>query len=76
MSFLLPQTRRATVQAARPVSIHGDRYVDVQLAVDEAAGTPLTGRVSASECPDGLAPGDRVEVRVVMGAIVGIVRRD
>jgi hypothetical protein len=76
MSLLLPQERAGTVRAMRPVDIHGDRYVDLSVELDEAAGstTPSTGRISAGECPADLAPGDRVSVRFVMGVMVRVSR--
>lgn len=72
MSFLLPQTRRATVRGVRPVDIHGDRYVDLTLELDDEAGRTLVARVSSSEAPQGLKTDDRVEARFVAGVVVGI----
>jgi len=74
MSLLLPQTKLGTIRALRPLDIHGDRYVDVQLALDETPGQHFVGRVAASECPSGLAAGDRVEARFTMGVIVRLTR--
>lgn len=74
MNLLLPQTRLATVTAARPVDIHGDRYVDLVLALDDPAAPPVSGRVGANECPADLAVGDRVSVRFTMGVITRITR--
>ena len=82
MSFLLPQTRTAIVQQVRAVQLHGDRYVDLVLEVDEAGGAtgdvpkgaPLRARVGASECPADLAEGERVRVRIVMGVVMGVER--
>lgn len=75
MSFLLPQDRRATLERMQSVDIHGDRYLDLALLYDgeEEAG-PRVARVGRSECPDGLAPGDRVNVRVVMGVVTRVAR--
>jgi hypothetical protein len=74
MSLLLPQTRAGAVHAAAPVNIHGDRFVDVAVALDGEPGPPVTGRVSATDCPDSLAPGERVNVRFVMGVMVRVTR--
>ena len=74
MSFLLPQTKAGTVVAVRPLDIHGDRYVDIRLDLDDAPGQPIDARVSASECPPGLAASDRIEARFTMGVIVRISR--
>lgn len=73
MSLLLPQTRAATVRGVRPVDIHGDRYVDLDLAID-GADAPFTGRVAAGECAEGLVPGERVQVRFVMGVATRVTR--
>ena len=74
VSLLLPQVRAGTIRAVTPVNIHGDRYVDVSLSLDEATGRPLNGRVAAGECPADLAAGDRVNARFVMGLMVKITR--
>jgi len=74
VSLLLPQTRAGTVRAARPVDIHGDRYVDVTLVLDDDPTHPVAGRVSATECPADLAPEDRVEARFVMGVMTRVSR--
>jgi hypothetical protein len=71
---LLPQEIVALVHAARPVDIHGDRYVDVTLTAEDAPDTPRTGRVPASECPPDLAPGEKVRARFVMGVMVKVSR--
>jgi len=73
MSLLLPQTRSGVVRSATPVSIHGDRYVDVVVALD-GDGASATGRIGATECPGDLAPGDRVQVRFTMGVMVRVTR--
>ncbi len=72
MSLLLPQTRTGTVRAATPLDIHGDRYVDLSVELDGDAGTPVRGRVGASDCPEALASGDRVRVRITMGVMVRV----
>jgi len=74
VSLLLPQTRLGTVQSVTPVSIHGDRYTDLVIALDDAEGPPVVGRVGASDCPESLAAGARVSVRFIMGAMVRVTR--
>ena len=74
MSLLLPQELACTVLGMRPVDIHGDRYVDVAVETDEVPPREMSGRVPASECPDDLAVGERVNVRFVMGVMVRIKR--
>jgi hypothetical protein len=74
VSILLPHERTGTVRAAKRVEIHGDRWVDLAVEFDDAPGAPLTGRVAAGECPDGIAPGDRVRARFVMGLMTRVER--
>lgn len=74
MSLLIPQTRTGRVEAAAAVAIHGDRYVDCAIALDGEPGPPVTARIGAADCPEALAPGDRVRVRIVMGVVVRIER--
>lgn len=74
MSLLLPQTRAGTLQSVRLVDIHGDRWVDLVVALDDASTTPVTGRVSAMECPPDLKPGERVSVRFTMGVMTKVTR--
>ena len=74
MSLLLPQTRTGTVRSVRRLDIHGDLYVDLTVALDEAGTAPVTSRVSAMECPPDLAPGDRVSLRFTMGVITAVTR--
>jgi hypothetical protein len=73
MSFLLPQDRAGTLEGVREVNLHGDRWLDLVVAFDgDAAAQAL--RLAATECPAGLAPGERVSVRVVMGVATAIRR--
>jgi hypothetical protein len=74
MSFLLPQTREATVVQVREVSLHGDRYLDFVLQVDEPGSAPLSVRLGAAECPADLAEGDKVQARILMGVVVKLER--
>ena len=74
MSLLLPQTRTGTLQAVRLVDIHGDRYVDLAVSLDDAGAAPVTGRVSAMECPPDLTPGERVSVSFTMGVMTRVSR--
>ena len=73
MNFLLPQSRIALVQAVRPFDLHGDRYLDLLLEFDGEA-EPRAVRLHASECPAGLAAGERLSVRLVMGVATGVTR--
>jgi hypothetical protein len=77
MSLLLPQTRTGTVRSAAALDIHGDRYVDVSVALDGPEGDdgpPARGRVGASDCAADLVPGERVNVRFTMGVMMRVER--
>ena len=74
MSLLLPQTRAGTVMSATPVSIHGDRYMDLVIALEGDERAQVTGRVGVTECPESLALGERVSVRFTMGIMVRVAR--
>ncbi len=76
MSFLLPQDRLATLERVQPVDIHGDRYLDLALRYDGDDAGARMARVSRSECPDGLAAGERVQVRIVMGVVTRVARAE
>ncbi len=72
MNFLLPQTREGIVQGVRLVDIHGDRYLDIALVLDD--GATAQGRVSVLECPPELAVGERVSARFAMGVMTSVKR--
>ena len=72
MNFLLPQTREGVVEGVRLVDIHGDRYLDVALRLDD--GAVANGRVSLLECPADLAVGERVSARFAMGVMTSVKR--
>jgi hypothetical protein len=74
MSFLLPQQRTGSVRFARPVDIHGDRYVDVAIEFDGPPAETKSGRVPVMECAENLTPGERVSARFVMGVMVKVER--
>ena len=74
MSLLLPQTRAGVVVSVRMLEIHGDRYVDLALTLEDYGSAPIAGRVGATECPADLAPGDRVSVSFTMGVITRVRR--
>ena len=74
MNFLLPQTRDATVLQIRAVSLHGDRYLDLVLQVEEPGAAPLNVRLGAAECPSDLVEGDKVRARIMMGVVVRLER--
>lgn len=73
MSFLLPQERTGAVQASRAVDLHGDRWFDLLVAFD-GDSEARTLRIGAADCPSGLAAGERVTVRFVMGVATAVRR--
>jgi hypothetical protein len=74
VSLLLPQSRACTVLGVQPVEIHGDRYVDVALRVDDAGPEPIRARLSAFDCPKDLVAGEQVTARFTMGVITKLER--
>lgn len=74
MSFLLPQTRTGVVASVRGVDLHGDRYIDLAVAVEGDGAPTMTGRISAMDCPGDLEVGDRVAVRFTMGVMTRVER--
>ena len=74
MNFLLPQTRTGAVHHVRHLEIHGDRYIDVALLLDDGGDAPVSGRVSALECAADLQPGERVEVGFTLGVMTRVTR--
>jgi hypothetical protein len=74
MNLLLPAVKTGVVRAVRAVDIHGDRWVDLAIELDEMPGAGHAGRVAATECPEGLVAGDRVRVRFVMGQMMRVER--
>jgi hypothetical protein len=71
VSFLLPQQRDGTLERVQAVDLHGDRYLDLMVRLDDEL-QPRTGRLSAHECPPGLAAGTRVKVKFVMGVMTTV----
>jgi hypothetical protein len=74
MSLLLPQSRPCVIVAVQPVDIHGDRYVDLTLRLDDAPDPPIRARLSAFDCPKDLAAGERMTARFTMGVITKLER--
>lgn len=74
MSFLLPQTRMGVLRTVRTVDLHGDRYLDLTVDLDDPPGSSATGRLGVGECPDALRAGEHVSVRFTMGQITRVER--
>ncbi len=74
MSLLLPQSRPCVIEAVQTVDIHGDRYLDLSLRLDEPGQPAIRARLSAFDCPKDLAAGERVTARFTMGVITKLER--
>jgi len=66
--------RSAVVAQVRSVDIHGARFVDVQVVLDD--GSTLEGRLGAESVPPDLHPQDQVLALAVMSTLVEIRRPD
>ncbi len=64
--------RSGVVHQVRPVDIHGARFVDVLVVLDD--GSTLEGRLGAESVPAGLQPEDRVLAVAVMSTLVELRR--
>ena len=74
-------TRRRRVGAGATAEARGEQHAEVNIYTltrsfcqASVTGPPATGRVSATECPADLTPGERVSVRFVMGVMVRVAR--
>ncbi len=65
-------TRSGIVRQLRPVDIHGARFVDVTVVLDD--GSMLEGRLGAESVPADLHHGDHVLAVAVMSTLVEIRR--
>jgi len=64
--------RSGIVAQVRPVDIHGARFIDVVVVLDD--GSTLEGRLGAESAPTDLHPQDRVVAIAVMSTLVEIRR--
>ena len=64
--------RSGIVTQVRPVEIHGARFVDVSVMLDD--GSTLEGRLGTESVPPDLHPQDRVVAVAVMATLVEIRR--
>lgn len=70
------------VEAANPLSIHGDLYVDLAIRVPGDAAATMVRVPNNTFAPgeDGVrrlpAPGDRLILRVLLGQVDGVRRPD
>ena len=62
-------TWRATVVDVRPFAIHGDPYYDLQIARE---GGETTVRVPAHACPTLPTAGQTVDIKFLMGQVIGV----
>ncbi|MGZ8577945.1 MAG: hypothetical protein ACXWWX_00265 [Actinomycetota bacterium] len=66
--------RSGIVKELRAVDIHGARFVDVMVVLDD--GSTLEGRLGAESVPADLQPDDQVLAAAVMSTLVQIRRPD
>jgi hypothetical protein len=59
----------AILAAAQPYEIHGTRYWRIAYARADEPGTITEGRVAAEGIYKDPRPGDRVEIRMLLGVI-------
>jgi hypothetical protein len=59
----------AILAAIQPYEIHGTRYFQIAYATSEDPDRVTQGRVAAEGIYRGAKPGDRVEIRMLLGVI-------
>ena len=59
----------AILAAIQPYEIHGTRYYRISYATKEAPDTITEGRVAAEGIYKEARPGDRVDIRTLLGVI-------
>lgn len=75
--MLIVPGQEGVVLSLVPVSIHGDRYVDVVLEVaGPDGGERLSARLGTEAVDDDLAPGDRVQIEGFLRTVTGLRKID
>jgi len=59
----------AILAAIEPYEIHGTRYFKIAFATRAQPDTITEGRVAAESIYKGAQPGDRVDIRMLLGVI-------
>ncbi len=59
----------AILAAIQPYDIHGTRYFRIAWATKDAPDVVSEGRVAAEGMYKGAQPGDRVDIRMLLGVI-------
>jgi hypothetical protein len=59
----------AILAAVQPFDIHGTRYYQIAWAPKDDPDTIAQGRVAAESVYAGAQPGDRVDIRMLLGVI-------
>jgi hypothetical protein len=73
--MLISPGQEGIVLSVTPVSIHGDRYVDIVIADagrPEDADARLSARLGSEAIDGDLAPGDRIVVEGFLRTVTGI----
>ena len=74
---MLKGSRAAILRRTQPVSIHGQISVDVFFNdADDPEGPMSAARVGDESVPRDLEPGDRIELRYLMGVVTEVRRAD
>ena len=72
---MLKGSRPAIIKRIQPISIHGQVSLDVFWTdPDDAEGEIRHARVGDEMVPRDLAPGDRVELHYMLGAVTQITK--
>lgn len=64
----------AILAAIQPYEIHGTRYFHIAYALKDAPDTVTEGRIAAEGIYKGAKPGDRVDIRMLLGVIDEVKR--
>ena len=73
--MLIGPGQEGIVLSVTPVSIHGDRYVDIVIADASRPEDPdarLSARLGSEAIEGDLAPGDRILVEGFLGTVTGV----
>lgn len=66
----------AILAAVQPYEIHGTRYFRIAYALKDAPERVTEGRVASESIYKDAKPGDRVDIRMILGVIDDVKRLD
>ena len=74
---MLKGSRVAILRKVQPVSIHGQISLDVVFSdAGDPDGPVSVARVGGESVPRNLEPGDRIELRYLMGVVTEVTKID